>query len=411
MDCRPTARHTTPHVRPVRVAPLALLLLLALPPAADGQATHDLRLTFIGDIMAHDVNYRMRDYRDIYRGVEDVFHGSDCVVANFELPVDPTRPIAGYPLFNGTPAYLGAAVDSGVNVFSAANNHACDGGVEGLFQTLRAFASLPTTGARAVCVSGIRGNAHRPFLPQTLTVRGARIGFIAATQFVNERDPGGRVNVVDYSDEPAVREFLGFVKAVSPFYDLFIVSYHGDREYVQEPSPAKRAFFHRLLEAGAHIVFGHHPHVVQRYEILSMKGTDRLIMYSMGNFISGMTWRRRPEQMGELSAATGESFMLRVDARCGGGVCSLAAVEPIPIANYMNGRDEMVVGRMSALADGGIPVSRSWRAYYAGRMALMKRFYDSAGADGQRAAQPEPPPETGREGSEAIDPGRSASAR
>jgi poly-gamma-glutamate capsule biosynthesis protein CapA/YwtB (metallophosphatase superfamily) len=366
-------------VRPARAAALLLLLLLVFLRPAAGQSPRALRLTFIGDIMAHDVNYLMRDYGDIYRGVEDVFQGSDCVVANFELPVDPARPAAGYPLFNGTRAYLRAAIDAGVNVFSTANNHACDGGVEGVFQTLRAFASLPAVGGRTACVSGTRGNAHRPFLPQTVIVGGARVGFIAVTQFVNERDPGGHVHVVDYSDEAAVRDFLGFVKAASPFYDLFIVSYHGDREYVQEPSPAKRAFFHRLLEAGAHVVFGHHPHVVQRYEVLSMKGADRLIMYSMGNFISGMTWRRQPDQMGPLYAATGESYMLRVDVRFGGGGCTLTAVEPIPIANYMNGRDEMVVGRMSALADGGIPVSPAWRSYYAGRLGLMKRFYPEAG--------------------------------
>jgi hypothetical protein len=146
---------------------------------------------------------------------------------------------------------------------------------------------------------------------------------------------------------------------------------------------------------------------VQRYEILSVKGTDRLIMYSLGNFISGMTWRRRPDQMGPLSAATGESFMLRVDARCGGGACAFTAVEPIPIANYMNERDEMVVGRMSALADGGIPVSPAWRAYYAGRIGLMERFYPAAA----EAKPPEARPVEGREAAAVIDPGRSASAR
>ena len=51
--------------------------------------------------------------------------------------------------------------------------------------------------------------------------------------------PAGTCDVVDYFDEDAVERFLRLVRDTSPLYDLFIVSYHGDREYVGEPSPLK----------------------------------------------------------------------------------------------------------------------------------------------------------------------------
>ena len=357
----------------MRALLLVCALLLSFPVRAAARAPVSLSLTFIGDIMAHDVNYHMRDYHDIYRGVEQTFRAGDLTVANFELPVDPTRPESGYPYFNGNGAYLRAAADAGINVLSAANNHAFDGGVEGIFQTLRTFYSLRASMARPITFSGIRGNPHGSFYPDTITVRGVRVGFLAATQFLNEPDAGRYVQVVDYADETAAQEFLDFVSRISPRFDILIVSYHGDREYSMQTSPLKRSFFHRLLEAGASIVFSHHPHVVQGYEVVRVRGADRLIMYSMGNFISGMTWRLEPRDTANEWAATVEAYMLCVQVNCAGG-CTVSRVEPVPIANYRNERGEMVVARMDDLAKGVVTLPAVWKSFYAERLLRMQRF-------------------------------------
>ena len=363
----------------------ALSLLVTSLLGAGAQGHRVLRLTFMGDIMAHDVNYRMKDFRDIYRGVEPIVSQSDLTVANLELPVDPTRPESGYPFFNGNLAYVRAAVDAGVNVFSLANNHAFDGGEEGVFQTLRSLRALGVASTRPLFFSGIRGNPQRPFIPETILVRGVRVGFIAATQFLNEQDAGGHVNMVDYCDEAAADAFLQYVKDASPLFDLFIVSYHGDQEYAREPSVLKRAFFHRLLESGAHIVFSHHPHIAQGYEVVRVGGAGRLIMYSMGNFISAMTWRLDPENPDETAAATGEAYLLSVEVRCAAGGCSVAGVVPFPIANYRNTRGEMVAARLSDLAGGAVKLPRAWQAFYAQRLDRMLRFlgrFDTGGGPG-----------------------------
>jgi poly-gamma-glutamate synthesis protein (capsule biosynthesis protein) len=358
----------------MRARLIALVLLLSFPPSAAAQAPRTLGLTFIGDIMAHDVNFRMKDYRDIYRGVEQTFLADDLTVANLELPVDPTRPESGYPYFNGNAAYLRAAAEAGIDVLSAANNHAFDGGVEGIFQTLRSLHALRASLGRPFAFSGIRGNPHGSFFPETLTVRGVRVGFVAVTQFLNEPDAGRYVRVVDYADETAVQEFLSFVSEVSPLFDLLIVSYHGDREYAPEPSAQKKRFFHRLVEAGACIVFSHHPHVVQGYEVVRARGADRLIMYSMGNFISGMTWRLGPETPVDELAATGEAYMLSVEVRCTGSDCAVGSVTPVPIANYRNERGEMVVARLDDLANGAVTLPAVWRSFYSERLLRMRRF-------------------------------------
>lgn len=357
---------------------VSLLFLVTVLVSVAGQAPRLLRLTFMGDIMAHDVNYHMPAYDEIYRGVRDIFTSDDLTVANLELPVDPTRAESGYPRFNGNFAYVQAAVNAGIDLFSTANNHAFDGGEEGVFQTLRVMARLRAGSADGVASNGTRGNEHSPFAPASLWRKGVHIGFLAVTQFLNELDGGRYVNVVDYANAASVESFLSYVRATSPGYDLFIVSYHGDQEYVQTPSPLKRLFFKRLLDAGATIVFAHHPHVVQGYDVVSVNGANRLIMYSMGNFISGMTWELNPANVDNPLNATGEAYLLEVEALCDRGGCSIQSVLPVPIANYRNLNGEMVVGRMSDLAAGSAGLPSIWSAYYATRLARMKRFLELA---------------------------------
>lgn len=374
----------------MRACLVAFVLLLSFAPTAAAQEARTLSLTFIGDIMGHDVNYRMNDYRDIYRGVEQTFLADDLTVANLELPVDPTRPESGYPYFNGNAAYLRAAAEAGIDVLSVANNHAFDGGVEGIFQTLRSLHAVRESLGRPFTFSGIRGNPHGEFLPETLTVRGVRIGFVAVTQFLNEPDAGRYVRVVDYADETSARAFLSYVSETSPLFDVFIVSYHGGQEYAQSPSVLKKRFFHQLLDAGACIVFSHHPHVVQGYEVVRARGADRLIMYSMGNFISGMTWRLNPAAPADEWAATGEAYMLSVQVRCTGSGCAVSSVEPVPIADYKNERGEMVVARLDDLAHGTVTLPAGGKAFYAERLLGMRRFLAEFGSNPRNTAARNP---------------------
>jgi hypothetical protein len=384
---------------------LALLLPLPLPAqengalpapagpegALAGPEDRTLRLLFAGDIMGHDVNYRMKDYNAIYDGIRQYIGSADLAVANLEFPVDPTLPESGYPRFNGNGAYLRAAVDAGFNVLSTANNHAFDGMMEGVLQTVRSLRGLGTSGGldapgRPLVFSGTRGNPRRPFQAETIVVRGVRVGFIAVTQFLNEPDEGRWVHVVDLADTLAAEAFLRWLRDTCRGYQLFIVSYHGGREYAPGESAQTRAFFRRMLDAGVHVVFGHHPHVVQRYEVVHSAAGARLIMYSMGNLISAMTWRMDPATAEETMAETGETFLLQVRVRCGAGGCSVEETSPVPLANYRNARGEMVVGTLADLAGGIIGVPAAWRSFYARRLEKMRRFLESAGA----AAGPAP---------------------
>jgi poly-gamma-glutamate capsule biosynthesis protein CapA/YwtB (metallophosphatase superfamily) len=146
---------------------LAFSLCLILICRVHAQEPVRLTLTFLGDIMAHTVNYRVGDFHDVYRGLEDTLLGDDLTFANLEFPVDPTRPLQSYPQFNGSRDNWKAAVESGIDVFSLANNHTFDQGTEGILQTLRAAAWVEESSGRRITVSGTRGNPESPFRAPT----------------------------------------------------------------------------------------------------------------------------------------------------------------------------------------------------------------------------------------------------
>jgi hypothetical protein len=367
-----------PPRAPLVSALLVSAFLLAGFPAAADPGRQLLRFTFLGDIMGHDVNFLMADYRDIYRDLQDVFRADDLTVGNLEFPVEPTRPVSGYPFFNASRQYLQAAVDSGIDGFSLANNHAFDQGLEGVFQTLRSAEAARARAGRPLAFSGIRGNPRAPFAARTVRVRGLRVGLLAATQFLNDAAGAPWVHVVDYADPAAALRFRDLVRRESTRHDLLIVSYHGGSEYAPRASPALQEFFLRLVESGAHIVLGHHPHVAQGWRLVGPPGGARLVMESMGNFISGMTWRLSPSDPAPGMPPRGESYILRAEVLVTGGGVSVVRAEAVPIANYRNARGEMVVGKLRELADGTVPLPRQWSAYFAGRLAVLQPLLTAA---------------------------------
>ncbi len=356
---------------------LSLIPLFLAAAAVFGQAAGPevkLSLTFLGDIMGHDINYRIRDFNDVFAGVKDVLLKDDVTFGNLEFPVDPTLSPEGYPTFNGTRAYWQAAVDSGVDVFSLANNHAFDQGLEGILQTLRSARAVGLTAARPVSCSGVRGNEAVPFAPVEIDAKGVRIGFLAATQFINQYPAQcPNVNIVNLRDKRAADAFVSLVRGESRKYDLFIVSYHGGIEFSSVPDGQLMAFFRRLLDNGAHIIFAHHPHVYQTFGFAISAEGKKVIMPSMGNFISGMTAYVGPEDTNSRWAPTGDSALVCLEVLKTGAGVTITDAKALPISNYFNERREMVVGRLEDLAAGTITLPQAWLSYYRNRMAVMKK--------------------------------------
>lgn len=341
-----------------------------VPPAAD--AATELRLTFLGDIMAHSVNFTMADYDRIYEDVRAELRGDDLTFANLETPVVPFHPYESYPRFNVHPEYAEAAVDAGVEVFSAANNHTTDRGPAGIEATRAALGELASR--RGLSWNGIRAAPGEDFGLTALHVGEKHIGFVAVTQFLNDPYPGhDLVHLVDYRRQPQTDAFLEWVAVRSLGFDLFVVSYHGGAEYALEPEPAKRRFFERLARAGADIVWAHHPHVVQPWrQVAREDGSHALILHSTGNFISGQIWRLGPEHASIRRAYTGDSLLFRVLVRWDARERITLEHDPLLAANYRDPVHGMVVRRLDGLiAD---DIDPAWKRYYVLRRNAMREM-------------------------------------
>jgi len=121
-------------------------------------------------------------------------------------------------------------------------------------------------------------------------------------------------------------------------------------------------------------VVGHHPHVVQGYDLVTVRGVQRLALYSLGNFISGMTWMLSPDQLKGMIAETGESYMAAVDVRCDPAGCRGPAARA---GSHRELHERGVTdggARMADLADGVVPLSPAWQAYWEQRLVLMRAF-------------------------------------
>jgi len=320
-------------------------------------------LSFAGDIMAHDVNYLNPAYEEIYRGVGSLLKHDLLSFGNLEFPVDASKPLQNYPRFNVHPSYVDAEVEAGFQIFSAANNHSSDQGPESILATADYLDSLRSrTGAQW---SGLRRHADDPMLPELIEAEGMRIGFLAITAFLNLDEGSSLVNRVNYHNPERRESFLEYIREIRKLYDLFILSVHGGVEYARLPDKDKHAFFHELIEAGVDIVWGHHPHVLQPWEMTARKdGRRALIINSAGNFISGQTWHMRPEEVHTEIPFRGEGAVYRVNlVRSPEKGASIRGVTAVPVISYRDPGRGMVLASYTELITDE-KMDPRWRQFY-----------------------------------------------
>jgi poly-gamma-glutamate synthesis protein (capsule biosynthesis protein) len=254
-------------------------------PAPDRPVELDaVRIVAVGDVMMHhDVQASARQaeggLQDLWTEVTPLLRGADLAFANLETPVAPRTGEPGRPFqFNGPEGLPRALRASGFTVLALANNHAYDQGREGLAETLE---RVRAAGLEAVGAGPTRDQAEAP---RILEVHGIRVAFLGFTALFN-------VNLNRRSDEPWVCPLdpdraVAAVRRARALADAVVVSLHWGVEYRHDPAPAQRDLAGRLAEAGADLILGHHPHVLQPVEMLERGGRRTLVAYSLGNFVS-----------------------------------------------------------------------------------------------------------------------------
>lgn len=266
---------------------LALALLLPgcrrkAPASAVVAPPPALTLVAVGDIMMHqDVKAAASalGFEALWAEVSPRLKAADVAFGNLETPIAPESGRPGRPFIFNAPAELPQALrGAGWTLLSTANNHAFDQGPVGVKETL---ARLDAAGLRH---AGSGTDAASAAAPLVLERNGLRLGLLAFTDIFNADLNGA-------ADRPTVQAFdpeeaAEAVRALRPSVDVLVVSVHWGNEYQRTPSPRQRTGAEALVSAGADLILGHHPHVLQPVAWVEAGGRRGLVAYSLGNFIS-----------------------------------------------------------------------------------------------------------------------------
>lgn len=216
------------------------------------------------------------DVRHPFQRTRPLFREADVAFANLEMPLSLRARHTG--AFRGHPAFADALRWAGVDVVSTANNHAFDAGETGLLDTVDALAEA---GVGSIGTGRTLEDARRPVIIER---EGIRLAFLGYARAVNVLGSAGfaqpdRSGVMPL-DPILIKEDI---QQVRDQVDYVVLSFHWAIENAKQTHPDARAFAYEMLDAGADVILGHHPHVPRGVEVRDGK----VIFYSLGNFTFG----------------------------------------------------------------------------------------------------------------------------
>lgn len=248
-----------------------------------------VRIMANGDLLYHDGLYMSAqkadgsyDFSENFTYVKDWLQQGDLVLGDFEGTIRSDYPLAGYPLFNAPEAVVPAIKDAGYQVVDLAHNHILDSGLEGVFTTAKAFED------HGISPVGVYTHKNRDKAPILIKeVKGIKIAILAYSYGFNGLESSLSQKEIDHHlstfDEEKMK---AEIEQAEKEADITVVMPQTGIEYQLEPNEEQVELYHKMVDWGADIIFGGHPHVVQPSEILEKDGQKKLIIYSMGNFIS-----------------------------------------------------------------------------------------------------------------------------
>ena len=196
------------------------------------------------------------DYSYFFKNVSPIFSEDDLTIVNFEgtLSNQGTRQDKQFA-FRGKPEYVQILTSSSVEAANLANNHSADYGDVSLSDTIKYLNE-----------AGISN-----FIGTNTAIRdvnGISVGLVG-------------IDALDETEAAKLENVIGSVKSLGA--QLVIVSIHWGEEKATAPNDTQTELAHKAIDAGADLVLGTHPHVLQGIE----KYNGKYIAYSLGNFCFG----------------------------------------------------------------------------------------------------------------------------
>lgn len=219
-------------------------------------------------IAVGDICLQTRNNKHPFDSVKEIFKNKDILLGNLETVLSNQGEKAEKAvLLYSLPEKTSYLRDAGFDILNIANNHITDLGVEGFHNTLEILRR------ERLAFIGASNKPKESYI--ILEKQGIRMGFLGYMEGGFDL-PGNGVWINKLELVDIVRD----IESTKGQCDFVVVSLHWGIENVFYPSPNQVELAHRLIDAGATIILGHHPHVIQGIE----RYKHGLIAYSLGNF-------------------------------------------------------------------------------------------------------------------------------
>jgi len=257
--------------------------LSPIPETSSEISSKTIKIILVGDIMLdRGVEYMIKtqgqeDFRFPFLNITDYLKEADILFGNLESQIsDKGTNVGSEYSFRADPAAIEGLTFAGFDILSVANNHAFD-------YTKEAFKdSLLRLEDEGINYVGGGFNEREAFSPVIKKINDTKIGFLSYVNLgpqvwrATEENSG-----IAWVDEEEIEKIKKDVEKAKENVDILIVSLHTGNEYSPSPTQFQVNFSKAVIDAGADLIVGHHPHVVQPNE----KYKQSHIFYSLGNFI------------------------------------------------------------------------------------------------------------------------------
>ncbi|MDD5152688.1 MAG: CapA family protein [Candidatus Pacebacteria bacterium] len=236
-------------------------------------------LLFGGDVMLSrgigNLMLKNNDFTYPFQAIAPTLKNADLRIVNLESPISSVgKNIGSIYSFRANPRSVEGLSFAGIDVVSLANNHSGDYGPLALSETLELLSKA------RIGVAGAGIDETRAHTPLFYEINGLKIAFLGYTPLAPLwlTETGASPAVADLNETRAKEDIS---TARNQGADIVVVMIHSGEEYDTKQSSYQEIFARNLIDAGATIIIGHHPHVVQDVE----RYNGGVVAYSLGNFV------------------------------------------------------------------------------------------------------------------------------
>ncbi len=296
------------------------------------------RVVANGDILCHDALYYTAkksdggyDFNPFFEYVKPWIEGADLAIGDYEGTISDKHPLGGYPLFNAPIEIADTMKDLGYDVVDLAHNHILDTGLYGLKYTNKVFKD------RGLDVVGVHVDKKRSEDKILIKeVNGIKIAILAYAYGYNGMEANLTAEehnnyLADLNEEKMKEEIQRAEKEA----DITIVMPQMGVEYRLQPTEEQKVLYRKMIDWGADVIFGGHPHVIEPAETVEKDGDKKFIIYSMGNFISNQRMERMDNKWPERGLLMDVTF----EKNNGKTIIKTVKAHPTLVYSKLNGRN------------------------------------------------------------------------